>query len=168
MAVYRPFCSPANCLVVSGVVDQPSTSSCPAVSQLYTTLQDVFGHTEFRPGQLEAAVAAMHGCDVFAQMCTGAGKTLCMFLPPLAMSESSVGVVISPLNAIMDEQVHVHTLYFSIVASSQPKHLLISKILKLRQVGVPAIRVTNNHTRDGYVAVESGQYRLGTYTYMYM
>ena len=79
MAAYRPFCSPANCLVVSGVVDQASTSSCPAVSQLYTTLQDVFGHTEFRPGQLDAAVAAMHGRDVFVQMRTGARKTLCMF-----------------------------------------------------------------------------------------
>ena len=44
--------------------------------------------------------------DVFVQMSMGAGKTLCMFLPPLAMSESSVGVIISPLNAIMDEQVY--------------------------------------------------------------
>ena len=66
----------------------------------------MFGHSEFRPGQLDAAVNAMHGRDVFVQMSTGAGKTLCMFLPPLAMSEFSVGVIISPLNAIMDEQVH--------------------------------------------------------------
>ena len=71
----------------------------------------MFGHSEFRPGQLKAAVNAMHGRDVFVQMSTGAGKTLCMFLPPLAMSGSSVGVIISPLNAIMDEQVlAIHTL----------------------------------------------------------
>ena len=62
-------------------------------TQLYTTLERVFGHSEFRPGQLDAAVNAMHGRDVFVQMCTGAGKTLCMFLPPLAMSESSIGIL---------------------------------------------------------------------------
>ena len=106
MAQYRLFCSPATCLVVAGMVDELSSSSCPAVTQLYTTLEKVFGHSEFRSGQLDAAVNAMHGRDMFVQMSMGAGKILCMFLPPLAMSESSVGVVITPLNAIMDEQVY--------------------------------------------------------------
>lgn len=105
MARYTPFCSPATCSVAAGVVSELSSSLCPAVTQLYTTLTTVFGHSEFRPGQLKAAVNAMHGRDVFVQMSTGAGKTVCMFLPPLTMSGSSVGVIISPLNAIMDEQV---------------------------------------------------------------
>ena len=105
MAVYKPFCTTANCLVVSGVVDEVSVSTCPAAVQLSSTLTNVFSCSQFRPGQLDAAAAAMHGRDVFVQMCTGAGKSMCMFLPPLAMSHSSVGVVISPLNAIMDEQV---------------------------------------------------------------
>ena len=39
------------------------------------------------------------------RMATGAGKSLCMFLVPLAHDVPSVGVVISPLNSLMDEQV---------------------------------------------------------------
>ena len=110
MTLYRPYCTATNCLVLAGMVDELSVSTCPAVVQLYRTLRAVFGYAQFRPGQLGAAVAAMHGQDVFVQMCTGSGKSVCMFLPPLAMSISSVGVVISPLNAIMDvmdEQVYL-------------------------------------------------------------
>ena len=45
-----------------------------------------FGYSSFREGQLEAMLPIMHGQDVFARMATGAGKSLCMFLPPLAWS----------------------------------------------------------------------------------
>jgi superfamily II DNA helicase RecQ len=90
-------------------VSEISSSSCPAVTQLYKTLREVFGHSEFRPGQLNAAVNAMHGRDVFVQRSTGAGKTRCMFLPPLAMPGSRSVGVISPLNAIMDSYMVLRT-----------------------------------------------------------
>ena len=47
----------------------------------------------------------LHGHDVFVRTPTGAGTSLYRFLPPLAMSGLSIGVVISPLNCPMDEQV---------------------------------------------------------------
>ena len=47
----------------------------------------------------------MHCRDVFARMATGAGKSLCMFLPPLAWSDTACGVVISPLNGLIEQQV---------------------------------------------------------------
>ena len=59
-------------------------------------------HSEFRPGQLDAAVNGMHGRDVFVQMSMW---TFCMFLPRLAMSESSGGVAISPLKAIINRYI---------------------------------------------------------------
>ena len=107
MANYQPMCTPENCLVSSGIVDieQASELSCPVVARVNSTLHDVFGYTDFRPCQFKAAVAALHGHDVFVQMSTGGGKSLCMFLPILSASDASIGVVISPLNAIMDEQV---------------------------------------------------------------
>ena len=107
--MYRPFCTCESCPIVSGSTnfDLTSVSNCCAVRRVYHVLQNVFGYTEFRAGQLKAAVAALHGHDVFVQMCTGGGKTLCMFLPPLSVSTTSVGVVISPLNSIMDEQVYI-------------------------------------------------------------
>ena len=34
-----------------------------------------------------------------------------MFLAPLALGESTIGVVISPLNALVDQQVQIYILY---------------------------------------------------------
>ena len=42
-------------------------------------------------------------------MATGSDKSLCMFLGHLAISESAIGMVISPLNGLMEQQV---CLYF--------------------------------------------------------
>ena len=48
---------------------------------------------------------ALHGKNVFARMATGAGKSVAMFMVPLAYSSMAVGVIISPLNSLMGEQV---------------------------------------------------------------
>ena len=81
---------------------------CQARSRLLTALNKYFHHASFRPGQLEVLLPVMHGKDVFARLATGAGKSLCMFLPPLAWSDSACGVVISPLNGLMEQQVCFH------------------------------------------------------------
>ena len=73
-------------------------------SSLKAILQDVFGHAEFRSGQLEASSAILHGQDVLARMTTGAGKSLCYQLPTIAMTKKCC-LVISPLNALMNDQV---------------------------------------------------------------
>ena len=43
--------------------------------------------------------------DVFVHMATGAGKSLCMFQALLAAQKNGIGVMLSPLNGLMDEQV---------------------------------------------------------------
>ena len=75
------------------------------MQRAFRTLQSVFQHSTFRPGQLESVLPALHGRDVFVCMATGAGKSLAMFLVPLAYSNMAVGVIISPLISLMDEQV---------------------------------------------------------------
>ena len=87
------------------MAQQAGEGCCTAKDRLKQTLHSYFTHTEFRPGQLEATVPAMCGKDVFVRMATGSGKSLCMFLVPLALSESAMGLVISPLNALMEQQV---------------------------------------------------------------
>lgn len=80
-------------------------SDCCHGEKLQETLQRYFGFSSFRPGQLEAASAVLQGRDVFVRMATGSGKSLCMFMGPLSKSEEAIGVVISPLNGLMDQQV---------------------------------------------------------------
>ena len=66
--------------------------------RLHGALHSYFKFDDFRDGQLEAMLPIMHGKDVFVRMATGSGKSMCMFLPPLAISEHAIGVRISPLN----------------------------------------------------------------------
>ena len=97
------FCS-KSCLLARGE-HVALNVECSGRSQLFATLQRYFKFETFRPGQLDALLALVLGQYVFVRMATGAGKSLCMFLAPLALSDEALGVVISPLNALMDQQV---------------------------------------------------------------
>src|SRR5271165_7193107 len=66
-------------------------------------LQTIFGFAEFRPGQAEIVGTILDGRDVLAVMPTGSGKSLCYQLP--AMMRSGLTVVVSPLIALMRNQV---------------------------------------------------------------
>ncbi len=71
--------------------------------QAATLLRDVFGFDAFRPGQGEIVDAVLAGQNVLAIMPTGGGKSLCFQLPALA--RDGITVVISPLIALMRDQV---------------------------------------------------------------
>ena len=86
--------------------------SCLSLSNLSNVVQNVFKHSTFRPGQLDTMLPVLHRRDVFAWMATGAGKSLCMFAVPLAHSDTAVGVIISPLISLMDEQVRLSHVHF--------------------------------------------------------
>ena len=66
-------------------------------------LHDVFGYSDFRPGQWPVIEAALAGEPVLAIMPTGGGKSLCYQLPALVRDDLSV--VVSPLIALMRDQV---------------------------------------------------------------
>ena len=66
-------------------------------------LSTVFGFDSFRPGQEEIVNAVTRGENVLAIMPTGGGKSLCFQLPALA--RNGLTVVISPLIALMRDQV---------------------------------------------------------------
>ena len=66
-------------------------------------LSSIFGFDSFRIGQAEIINAAIKGQDVLAIMPTGGGKSLCFQLP--ALMQSGLTVVISPLIALMRDQI---------------------------------------------------------------
>ncbi|MDJ0893823.1 MAG: DNA helicase RecQ [Alphaproteobacteria bacterium] len=66
-------------------------------------LRSVFGFPGFRPGQEDIVDRLIAGEDVLAVMPTGFGKSLCYQLP--ALVRGGLTVVVSPLIALMDNQV---------------------------------------------------------------
>ncbi|MGJ0424643.1 DNA helicase RecQ [Methylocystis sp.] len=71
--------------------------------QARVLLKSVFGYDDFRPGQAEIIAAVLHGGPVLAVMPTGSGKSMCYQLP--AIMEGALTVVVSPLIALMRDQV---------------------------------------------------------------
>jgi ATP-dependent DNA helicase RecQ len=78
-----------------GTVSEQSQSFGPALR--------LFGLNRFRDGQLPVVQAALTGRSLLVVSPTGFGKTLCFQLPAVLRRE--VSVVVSPLKALMGEQV---------------------------------------------------------------
>lgn len=107
--------------------------------QLAPLLKQYFGYDSFRPLQLEIMSATMSGKDVVAILPTGAGKSLTFQLPALA--EDGVTLVVSPLIALMKDQVD------SLTASGIPATFLNSSL-------DPA------EARDRSESLSRGEYKL--------
>lgn len=71
-------------------------------------LNETFGYQEFRHNQADIIAAVLAGRDVLALMPTGGGKSLCYQIP--ALVKSGVGIVVSPLIALMQDQVDALSL----------------------------------------------------------
>ncbi len=109
-------------------------TSTTVQQELLPLLKSYFGYDSFRPNQLEVMKDILSKKDVMAIMPTGGGKSLCFQLPALA--NEGTAVVVSPLIALMKDQVDalrangVAAAYYN---SSQPYEVQQEILQSLRQ-----------------------------------
>jgi ATP-dependent DNA helicase RecQ len=105
-------------------------------------LRDVFGHKSFRGQQADVVNHLVDGGDAVVLFPTGAGKSMCYQIP--AICRPGVGIVISPLIALMRDQVEA-----------------------LRQAGVAAAALNSSLTPEESAAVRR-QLRAGELDLLYV
>ncbi|MER8235190.1 DNA helicase RecQ [Streptomyces sp. NPDC094049] len=79
------------------------TDESSEISDAARVLQRVFGYSSFRGEQQEIIEQVVDGGDALVLMPTGGGKSLCYQIP--ALVRDGTGVVVSPLIALMQDQV---------------------------------------------------------------
>jgi ATP-dependent DNA helicase RecQ len=108
--------------------------------KFHAALKRYWGYDGFRPKQEEIVRGLSAGQDVCVVMPTGGGKSLCYQLPAV-LDEQRTAVVISPLIALMQDQV-----------------------AQLRQMGIPAVflnsSVAESERREVKEKAVAGEYRL--------
>src|SRR5512133_656884 len=109
------------------------------LDQTASLLKSVFGYDQFKPLQRNVIENVLNKRDTLAIMPTGGGKSLCYQLP--ALISSGLTVVVSPLIALMKDQVE-----------------------QLRELGVPALFLNSSLTpeeyRENVAQVRGGKIKL--------
>ena len=118
-------------------------------SDLHKALQDYFGFDSFKGNQEAIIRNVLAGKDTFVIKPTGGGKSLCYQLPAI-MSEG-VAIIVSPLIALMKNQVDLVRSYSSF---DEVAHFLNSTLTKKQTLAVKS-DLLSGKTKMLYVAPET-------------
>jgi ATP-dependent DNA helicase RecQ len=126
-----------------------STATKKISAELLSQLQENFGFDGFKDNQDAIIQNLLAGNDTFVIMPTGGGKSLCYQLP--AVISEGVAIVVSPLIALMKNQVDLVRSYSS---KDNIAHFLNSTLNK-KQIREVHDDLLNGHTKMLYVAPET-------------
>ncbi|MGB3153691.1 MAG: DNA helicase RecQ [Chitinophagaceae bacterium] len=130
-------------------VKTKETSSTKKRFDLHKALQEYFGFDKFIGTQEKAIESLMAGHDTFVIMPTGGGKSLCYQLP--AMASEGVALIVSPLIALMKNQVDLVRGYSS---NDEVAHFLNSTLNK-KEIKEVHDDLLSGKTKMLYVAPET-------------
>lgn len=116
---------------------------------LTDSLQEFFGFNQFKGNQEKIIQSLMDGKDTFVIMPTGGGKSLCYQLP--AMLSEGVAIIISPLIALMKNQVDLVRNYSE---KDDIAHFLNSSLTRTERNAVIK-DIKSGKTKMLYVAPET-------------
>ncbi len=105
-------------------------------------LKEYWGHSAFRPLQEEIIGAVLAQKNTVALLPTGGGKSICFQVPALLLK--GVCIVISPLTALMEEQV-----------------------TRLQEKGIKAMRITAKSSQDEMIALFDNL-KFGNFKFLYI
>jgi len=129
----------------------PAFESVPVSDEerahLLHAVKRLFGFDALLPGQLETMACALRGEDVLTILPTGGGKSLCYQLPAL-LAERGVTLVISPLIALMKDQLD------SLPPDVQRKATTLNSSLQGDELHARLERITAGDYRLVYAAPE--------------
>jgi len=117
-------------------------------------LRDTFGYERFRSPQDEVIATLMAGEDALVLMPTGGGKSLCYQIP--AIARPGTGIVISPLIALMQDQVAalrqagVRAAYLNSTLSPNEAHAIEQQLMmgELDLLYIAPERLMNGRTLE--------------------
>ena len=116
---------------------------------LHKALQEHFGFNQFKGTQEKVIESLLAGHDTFVIMPTGGGKSLCYQLP--AMVSEGVAIIVSPLIALMKNQVDLVRGYSS---NDEVAHFLNSTLTK-KEIKEVHDDLLTGKTKMLYVAPET-------------
>src|SRR5215208_6982489 len=116
---------------------------------LHAALHEYFGFDKFKGNQEKAIESLLAGHDTFVIMPTGGGKSLCYQLP--AMVSDGVAIIVSPLIALMKNQVDLVRGYSS---NDEVAHFLNSTLTK-KEIREVHEDLKSGKTKMLYVAPET-------------
>jgi len=128
---------------------EPGQAAKKTKVDLHEALQKYFGFKQFKGKQQEIIESLLSGKDTFVIMPTGGGKSLCYQLP--AMISDGVAIIVSPLIALMKNQVDLVRGYNS---NDEIAHFLNSTLTK-KEIKAVHDDLISGKTKLLYVAPET-------------